>query len=267
MDSEALLGFSWRLGCIGVLLQSIEVAWHRRELREDGLLGWQFTAEASGGRLRKAIRKLSLHPAALLILWARFALAGLGVFLPAGVGSSVVLFLLLMAQLYYNRRFSAIASESDAMELIVLAAVWAGSFPGASSRLQSLALVFLAAHVLIAYLASGCDKVTTRSWRSGEHLTLVFLHSFQRRPMLGEFLRRHPRLACAGAWSVILLELSFPVCLVLPDAGFWLFLACGLLFHGLVAFVMGLHGFFWAFAAGYPGLYFVHARLAGGLWA
>ncbi len=262
VESGQLLGLSLRICCIGVIVQSAELIRHRRELREDGLLGW-VGSDAPAPLLGRLIRRLHREPAALFILVQRALLAAVCLALPDG--SALVagaLALLVLSQLYYHRRFAVIASDSEVMQLICLGACLAGNLPGSTPRLQAVALGFLALQVLIAYTASGVDKLSSPAWRSGLRLRLSLLHSPHRCVPLGEWLGRHGRVAEVTSWAVALVEITFPLCLLLPEAGFWGYLAAGLAFHALVAITMGLHGFWWAFGAAYPALYFLHSLLA-----
>ncbi|MEY2880970.1 MAG: hypothetical protein RLZZ15_3350 [Verrucomicrobiota bacterium] len=263
VDPEFLLGLVRRLTCVGVLIQSAELLWCRRELRDDGILGWAASVVPTANPLAVLGRWLGQFPGCVYLLTGRALLAAAGLFFADGSGSAlVVIGFLCLAQLFFNRRFAVIASEADTMVLVALAAVLAGSLPGTAPALREAALTFLAAHVLIAYGASGVDKAASRRWRSGLQLTVTFLYSLHRLRPLGDWLERHPRAAQAASWGVIALELLFPISVALPPAGFWIFLGSGIVFHATIACTMGLHGFWWAFMAGYPALYFVHSRVA-----
>lgn len=263
VEIEFLLGLTRRLCCVGVLLQSTELAWHRRELRADGLLGWTVSPTPTANPARLLARWLNDYPGCRVALIFRAVAALAGVLLPdhsalilATAGS------LVLAQLFYNRRFAAVGSDSDTMQLACFAAVFVGHLPGERAVLGAAALAFLAGQVLIAYAASGFDKVRSRRWRTGVQLVVIFQHGIYRCAPLGHWLERHPLLARTLTWSVILLELLFPASVLLPATAFWIILAGGLGFHAAVAVTMGLHGFWWSFAAAYPALYFVHQRLA-----
>lgn len=268
VNARELLTYSARICCVGIAIQSAEILRHRRELQDYGLLGWTVAGDNSGHRLRLLFRQLHRYPAVVTILFGRLLVALAVLFLPGGsLATTGALTFLLLAQLYYNRRCTMIGSGADTMQLMCLGAVFAGSLPGTTSNLPIAAITFLAVQVLLAYVASGWDKAVSPRWRSGVHLSLIFKYSLDRFPPLGGWFGRHPRSARAAAWSVILLELLFPLCLLLPAPGFWVFLGCGATFHAAVAFTMGLHGFWWSFTATYPALYFVHTHIASALYA
>ena len=79
---------------------------------------------------------------------------------------------------------------------------------------------------------------------------------------LADWLAVHRTFARNLARSVILLELFFPLCVVLPAPLFFAVLGAGAIFHVSIAISMGLHGFFWSFVATYPAFYFARERLA-----
>lgn len=257
-DATSLLAVAAKLCCVGIALQSAEFLSVGEELRDRGLLGWQRAVRAKAP-VRRALQYSQAFPFCGLILAGRLVAALACLALPyGGILALCLLGVLTLAQLYYNRRFQLVFANSDHMTLIVLAAVTVACFPGASVRLKAAALGFLAFQCLLAYTAGGIDKISAGHWRTGRRLVYVFQDSAHRFPPLGRWLARHERIAVVLSLSIILWETLFVVGLFLPTPGFWLFVATGLLFHATIAILMALPGFFWAFAATYPGLYFVH---------
>ncbi|HWZ95156.1 MAG TPA: hypothetical protein VNW30_08185 [Opitutaceae bacterium] len=260
VDPQPFLLLMVRLCGAGILIQSLEVLWNWRELRRDRLLGWRPSALA--GPVRRLSDWLHGYPACACLLVARAILAAAGIGWAGDrnaafgiVGAMVVL------QLYYNRRFLAIAGNCETLFLVCLVAVMAGASPGASLRLKSAALGFVAVHVALAYAVAGTDKVRSPAWRNGSRLLQVIRDGSYRLPGLAAHLENRPGLARALAWSVVALECLFPVAVFLPNPVFVFFLAGGICFHATIAILMGLHGFLWAFLAAYPAVWFVHALL------
>lgn len=264
-DPHTLLALSLRIACVGVVLRSLALLLNFRHLVDNGLLGWNPEARA-----RKALawrfRALLCHPGCVLLLIAQLAAGGVGLVLgfEARTAFSVSGALLLL-QAWYNYRFAIVYQGADTMFLIGFGAVFAASFDYGSTFLAQAALAFLGIQVLLAYLLSGRAKVTSRAWRDGSHLIEILLASSNRMEVCGRWLSRHPGLARVLARSVIALELLFPLALLAPSPLFVVVLACGLLFHGSIAIVMGLPGFFWSFGAAYPALWFLHQRLQSAL--
>ncbi len=262
VDPRWMLALSTQLCCVGVILQSLEVIWNRRELRDDDLLGWSAPAGAPANPAVALARWLYRYPACLGVLAVRAAAAGAVFFLPYGSAPVFALLgFLVVAQMYFNRRFFFIRGNSDHMKLVCLSAVCAGGLPWASPGLQAAALAFMAFQVGLAYVTSGYDKLRSPLWRDGTRLIQILEDGNYRFPPLNGRLRHHRRAVVACVWGVILLELLFPLCVVLPPAGFWLIIGGGIAFHASVGVTMGLHGFWWSFLATYPALYFVHAHV------
>lgn len=263
VDTLPLLTLVTRLLCAGIVLQSIELLANARELRNDGLLGWNDLHGRLFGPLGK-LRWLHTHPAALVILILRAFAAAVCLVSPFEAAPMPWLLAgLLGAQAYFNHRLKMIHEGSDSMFLIGLATVFAASLEPAEPRLRAVALTFFAFQVLLAYFAAGWDKLRAPAWRTGSLLTRALRYGAHRFEPLGRVLARRPSLARGLSWSVILIEVLFPVCVILPPPGFWIFAALGVLFHATVAFCMGLHGFFWSFVAAYPAVYFVAQSVAG----
>lgn len=266
VDPVAMLALGTRLCCVGVVLQSLEVLWQAREFSAGGLLAWPKSPPAPANPARHLARSLYQPPGPQLILATRTAAASACLFLPYGSATICwVLAGLITGQLYFNRRFDLLRGNCDTLTLVCLTAAFAGSLPAASSRLRAAALGFIAFHAALAYFMTGYDKLRSALWRDGTRLRQILQDGNYRFPPLAHALARHPRWVAVGAWSVILLELLFPLCVILPPAGFWFFIAGGIIFHATVAFMMGLHSFWWTFVSTYPAFYFVHSLCARAL--
>ncbi len=267
VEAQPLFSLAMRLCGVGVLIQSLEVLWNGRELRDHGLLAWEAAEIAATRPIRQLIRTLHRRRFALVLLGVRAIAAGICVVIP--YDNAAVFWLLgglVAAQLYYNRRFLMLAGNSDTMYLISLSALFVGALPGGSIRLQSAALLFVAVHLLLAYALAGYDKLVSFAWRNGARLIQIFQDSSYRLPRLAAWISARPRRALILSRGVIALELLFPLCVALPSAGFWALVAGGLLFHFAVAVTMGLHGFWWSFLSGYPALWFVHVQVSAAIY-
>lgn len=248
---------------VGVALQSLEVWRNSREFSAGRLLGWLHPEGPTANPVAMLTRCLYQPPAPQAILLARAGAALACLVLPYGsLAVCGLLAWLVIAQLYFNRRFTILRGNCDTLTLVCLSAAFAGSLPAASPRLQAAALAFVAFHAALAYAMTGYDKLKSPLWRDGTRLAHILQDGNYRFPPLADWPLRHPRWVAVGAWSVILLELLFPLCVVLPPEGFWLFIAGGVVFHAAVAFMMGLHGFWWTFVSSYPAFYFFHALCA-----
>lgn len=259
-EPQAWLALSLRLACAGIAVQSMEVLRQSAELRNGGLLAWP-EAPAGGGPRRSA-QRLYDFPACAWLLGLRVALAFAGFVVPLGSwGAFSLLGALVLLQLYYNRRFVMLAGNCETIFLIELFAAWSGTLPGATPFLSSVALWFVATHAALAYLVAGMHKLGSRPWRDGTRLQQIVRDGSYRLPQFAANLVGGRIAAGVVSWLVIGLELALPWAVFLPAGAFWPLLAAGFVFHTLVAVLMGLHGFWWAFAAAYPALAYVHQVL------
>lgn len=265
-DTLSLLTISLRLLGVGLVLQSLELLVNERELRNDGLLGWRERRGrwfGSGG----ALRWLHASPMCSVLIAVRALAAATCLVLPFDAPAMPwILAVLTAAQAWHNHRFKMIHEGSDSMYLIGLFAMFAAAVDPADPRLRMAALGFFCGQLLLAYFAAGLDKVRAKAWRDGTLVMRALSDGAHRFEPIGNILARRPGLACGVSWGVILLELLFPLAVLVPHPGFWIFAALGIAFHGAVAVCMGLHGFFWSFVAGYPAVYFVASFLGGMLY-
>ena len=243
------------------MLQSLELASLWPELRPRRLLG-RPGDEGEGGFAQQVPPRAQGFPASLFVLLGR-AGAGLGVVLLAG-GEAInaLLAALLLCQVYFNFRFRLVLTNADHLNLAILAAATVGTLPGVSPALRIAALGFVAFQAVLAYAASGIEKLRAGHWRAGARLVQILQDSSHRFPRLGNRLAARPGWARAASWAVAVGEVLFPLGLLLPPAGFFAVIAAGLLFHAALAVIMGLPMFFWSFAATYPALYFFHGYFA-----
>jgi hypothetical protein len=263
-DSRVVLALSMQICCVGLLVQSLELLWNWRHLRDEHLLGWGPGSDSPVNPLVRFIRWTHGFPACLYILGWRALAAAVCLFWPDRSGMVFwLLGTLFVSQLYFNRRFSMLRESAGTMFLICLGAAVAGYFPEASDRLVSASLVFLAFQALLAYFAAGRAKLTSAFFRYSAYLARVFEVHGQTFAWVGESLNASPKAARLLAWSIITLELLFPFSIVLPSPGFWLFIVGGLVFHAAVTVLMGANAFLWSFVSTYPALWFVHEKLRG----
>jgi hypothetical protein len=149
---------------------------------------------------------------------------------------------------------------SDRMSLLMLCCLcFAHWLP--TERSRELALGYLALQLTLSYFMAGWVKVRNVEWRSGQALTDVF--GFSAYPV-SESLRQwstHARLMWVMSWSVMLLELLFPVAL-LHVALLYVALALTALFHLANACAFGLNRFLWIWLSAYPALLWFQQRVA-----
>lgn len=144
----------------------------------------------------------------------------------------------------------------------LIAIRWRGTFNGASDSMTFLvtvgwlaslfwekALWYIAIQVILSYFVAGVSKLLEGEWRSGRALAVF----------LGRPRKRGDRLV---AWSIIAFEVFFPAAVLSPRVAL-AFMAGGLFFHLINAYVLGLNRFVFAWLAAYPALYWATLRVCG----
>ena len=143
--------------------------------------------------------------------------------------------------------------------LILLAVSLALLFPS-KPVLQKACLFLIAVQVTLSYFVAGVVKAKERDWRSGRALALLLTQTPYAVPARVQKWVENPRVAFAGAWLILLFELSFPLAL-LDIRLCWIYLGLGLVFHLMNVWVLGLNRFFWAWLAGYPAVVYLSLSL------
>lgn len=266
-SAEPYLALLLRLCAAGVLIQTLELLWHRHELQDGRLLGrnGEAPAQTTLGRWAGA---LVGYRGCVSALTARALLAGACLGIGYATTTAFVLIgLLVLAQIFYNRRFVTLAGNCDTIFLVCLVAAWAGALPGSDGGLGKSALIFAACHASLAYFAAGLHKLRSGLWRSGWRLHQIAKYGSYRLPAFALGALARPRTARWTSRAVIALELALGLTVLLPPAIAWPLLVAGFAFHTLVAVTMGLHGFWWAFAAAYPAMVYVNRLMHhNGAW-
>jgi hypothetical protein len=242
---------------VGVLLTTLEAVWRWRDLRPQGLLSW---------RVLSLRWRLHRWPGLESVANAVLGFPGvLGLYAGQGMAAAALLVqpwfpallppaLLALAGSQLALRFRDGFGEdgSDQMNAILLIPLALHAVTPSNPLVLHAALGFIALQSCLAYLASGVAKAVSPQWRSGEALFLILnTASYGVRPV-ARYLRHRRGPGFVLAWSVILMECLFPLCLILPAPWFWIFLGWGFLFHLYCAVTMGLNSFLWAFVATYP---------------
>jgi len=168
---------------------------------------------------------------------------------------AIILVALFLLQLH-TVSLSAVGHDgSDQMMLVVMPALAVAYAFRLSGPCAWVALWFIAAEALLAYVTSGFSKLISPVWRSGRALQLIFNTACYGSPQVSEWLTMVPSMAFIGCWTVILLECCMPLVLILPLGVMVSMLAVAMLFHIGCAVTMGLNCFVWAFASTFPVIY------------
>jgi hypothetical protein len=149
---------------------------------------------------------------------------------------------------------------SDQMHTII----WSGLLlflASASDSLKDLALGFIAAQLILAYVTSGIAKLLSPLWRSGNAVGLIVrTESYGNEAASG--LIQRLRLSAPLSWATMVLEIVGPFSALMGPRATMGFILSGVAFHLGNAIVMGLNSFVWSFIACFPAVYYVSERWA-----
>jgi hypothetical protein len=120
---------------------------------------------------------------------------------------------------------------SDQITLIIAVAVLLARIVPADSLAQRACLAFVAAQLLLSYLAAGASKLAGSTWRKGTAMADIASTHSHGSPAISRMLVRHPFAGRLGSWGTIAFELSMPGVLFLPSVAAPLLLCVAIGFH------------------------------------
>ncbi|GHO97535.1 hypothetical protein KSF_075830 [Reticulibacter mediterranei] len=122
-------------------------------------------------------------------------------------------------------------------------------------------LWFLTFQACLAYAMAGFAKAVAPGWRDGTYLVGICGTSTYGNARLRDLLLVRPTLSKWLSRGVIIWECFFPLVLLLPLPLALVPLIGGIVFHLMMAYIMGLNDFVWSFLATYPAvLYCLQVR-------
>ena len=251
---------------IGLLQSSLQLLSGLKEFCSDGLFDWNSTQvrNRSHGALRGWIVGRSGT------VWLRFALIARIVCLVALIapfqsnllyGSYAIIILLSSLFLAYQIRYGK--DGSNQISFIIIAGLAFTFLLPTSSPFQPVGLYFIAAQALLSYFAAGISKISNAKWREGSALQSILNTATYGHVRAAALLNRRPWLSGFVGWSVIFVEIVFPVALIAPPGVLIALLFAGAMLHLGTAVLIGLDTFFWAFTATFPAIIFAHGVLVG----
>jgi hypothetical protein len=182
---------------------------------------------------------------------------------------TIGVFLTMLSGFILQVRSNYGGDGAQQMNTILGAALLLGFNPWISPLAGIIGLTFVAAQACLSYFVSGVAKLISPLWRSGDALPRILSTTAYGSAAAYRIAQQNPTLTRVLCKATVLLEVLFPVLLILPKELFFAFLVWGVLFHLSLAFLMGLNTFFWSFVATYPAIYFVwtllHSTLMRGL--
>lgn len=246
------------LFCLSTAVPAAEYLFIHQAFRAQGVFSGRVMAlnDTSPRTLPVPVENLLYsYPAFLGIHLLRLVLCGGLLVLPEGA-SGYLLGGLVALNLLFLYRNSLGSDGSDQMNLIIGIALTVLYLQPGNVGLTHLSLFFIAAQSILAYFVAGVAKLLSAEWRSGLAVRAIMNTRTYGSLAISRYLSQGNRrgVNLALCWSVILMEMAFPLVLVLPAPYCWLLLAWGICFHLYNAVVMGLNVFFWAFLATYPSI-------------
>ncbi len=247
------------LMALGILVVTGELLANWRDHAEDGFSGWRLLRQMlerhrGGPLLRFAVSLVS--PGRFegwLYLRGGCAAALLVPTLPAPAVLTA-LALLFVTDLLVSMRLLFSKEGSDRMVRMINVALLLVALAPGEPHVREAGLAFIALQGCLAYFTAGFWKALGPRWRDGQAVFLVFnTRTNGARPMAA-MLARQPWLTRLLSWSVVGVELLFPLALAGGPTVALAFVAWGVVFHATNALVMGLNSFFFAFAATYPAI-------------
>ena len=146
-------------------------------------------------------------------LFGAVVIVALGPF--SAVGRYAVL-IVLVAMTAVRWRRHAGGDGAEQMSSLVLMAAALAVFPVSSPSRVTMAVIFIAAQLVLSYVAAGIAKLASPTWRVGDALPAIFGTEIHGDPQIAAFLGRRRRLARLISWSVMAFECAFPLLLLGP---------------------------------------------------
>ncbi|HEU5289929.1 MAG TPA: HTTM domain-containing protein [Cyclobacteriaceae bacterium] len=156
-------------------------------------------------------------------------------------------FLIFASSFVVSKATNVIANGSDlVLNLFLFLSFFLTARPGIKRFqqeqlvIQNFAFLVCVIQVVVIYLISGLDKLTSQAWRSGDAIFSIVNLEFFFNPLISVSLSETTCLLIA--WIVILFELSFAILIWFKKTQDFL-LAFGVLFHIGIAILLSLPDF------------------------
>lgn len=251
--------------CVGVLISSLEYLIIHKEFKENGIFSWKIFSSRNdvlkGWFPWQKLSFLFSYRAFLIMHSLRIICVVLLPFIPNNSFKVLLLGILVISSLLYSFRTIAGLDGSDQMNGIISITLFI-VYAIDEEVVYKAGLIFISAQCILSYLVAGIAKWRSAQWRNGQAVFEIMNTRTYGYRWVANKLAQAPRLVNRIlSWSIILFEVFFITLLLLPAPWLYVFIFCGILFHGYNAAAMGLNNFFWAFLAAYPALLYVHTLI------
>lgn len=233
--------------------------------RDGRALGWDLQSLRRGRLARsRAVALVSAPPGLTLVAVVQLGVSLELLFMPGTAALIGLLGCFLVTELLLSLRSGADGGDKIVAVAASGALLQAIGLQFEAQRFVLAGILWSGGQLTLAYFASGASKLGLVPWRNGQALRAA-LTSYMWGHRWAAAVVRHASAARLLAWAIILLELAFPLALLLPVPWLCGVLGLFLLFHLAIAVVMGLNHYPWAFAATYPAVVLLGQWLRAGL--
>lgn len=171
---------------------------------------------------------------------------------------TALLLILMLLNLVLQFRQIYGGEGSDQMNLLLIVSLFIGMNHWTNPQISSYSIFFIAAQSVLSYFSAGAAKIVSPKWRSGSAVFEIFNTGSYGNHSIALVLHNKKGINLFLAWNVIIMEMLFPLVLVLPFEYGALILIWGGVFHLFNAFSMGLNTFLWSFLATYPAIIYTN---------
>ncbi len=263
-SSSAALQFTMIFLSIGMLITSLEYLVNYKLFTSEGLLDWRIiNIRWKEGPLKRFLRfvidnnlfNALLIVRVILILTMVSSTMYSNTFWASMIGIAITYAITTLVSFYGS-------DGSDQMTNIILITVCLCAAPFTNDDLIFIGFLFIAAQSCLSYLVAGVSKLFSKAWRNGSAVQDIFRTRTYGSEKIYKFIKGKKGINLFLCWSVIIIEMLFPLVLFLPLQYGIVFLVWGITFHFLNSVIMGLNTFFWAFLASYPSIIYINLHLA-----
>jgi hypothetical protein len=252
IEAEAMLRLSCALLGLWGLVNSLHMAASWRQWREGEAGGWDLLS-LRASRLYRAPILHAVYSGERLRLWVGLQVVLSLVLLAVPLTDGHVA---LLATFWFVTMLLALRSGADGADKMALvvaagAVLQALGLLVAAPKLVLAGALWTGGQLTLAYATSGWSKLFLKPWRDGSAMRGA-LSSYMWGHSRAAAVLQHRGVALALGWAVIVAEILFPLALFAPLPLLVGVLAGFFLFHWVIAWLMGINTYPWAFVAAFP---------------
>ncbi|MDH6238363.1 hypothetical protein [Cryobacterium sp. CG_9.6] len=251
---------------IGILQGSLQLLFSLKEFGSSGLFDWnsrQILAKSHGASRGWMVGRSGSMWLRIVVIARIVSTIALIIPFQSNLLYASYATIILLSSLFLAYQIRYGKDGSNQISVIILAGLAFTFLLPTSSAFQAVGLYFIAAQALFAYFAAGISKLSNAQWRQGSAMQSILNTATYGHPTASTVLRRRPWIGGFVGWSVIVVEIIFPVAAVAPPGLLIGLLIIGAMLHLGTSVLIGLDTFFWAFTATFPSIIFVHGVLVG----